>query len=461
MSVHSEIHQISEESDVVIIGAGVAGLAAALSLARAGRKVTVLEARNRIGGRIYTRHIERSPIPIELGAEFVHGKPSETLNIVEAARLLLCDSAEKHWNLHNGVIIRSDEYWSDLEDIMERMKQVKDRDLSFQEFLDKHDHQRGTEARAIASLFIQGFHAAETSKISVLSLNQENEAADQIDGDRQFRILNGYDRIANWLYDSAMALGVCFVLGAAVNAVLWQRGHAQATAITPEGKRDFEAAQALVTLPLGVLKVSSNEPGAIRFTPPLAAKERAAHSLEMGQVSKFVLLFRERFWEGLKLPATAGHQELSDFGFIHRPDVIVPTWWTQLPVRVPILVGWAGGPNGEDLARDDEHVALDRAIDSLRRILGVSRGTIDKQLEHSYTHNWLDDPFARGAYSYVPAGAMEAQAELAKSIESTLFFAGEATNTAGHSGTVHGAIGTGERAAREIIASSGRKDFAF
>ena len=444
---------VAERPDVVVIGAGVSGLAAARRLALAGLNVTVLEARDRIGGRVFTLRDDRSPIPIELGAEFLHGKPPETLGIVEAARLILGHASHHHWYLHNGVLIRSDIFWSELQDIMDRMKQVTGPDLSFEEFLKGCvKSERLSDTRLVASLFVQGFHAADTRRISVKSINQENIASDQIDGDKPLRVLSGYDGVAHWLYEQATSNGATFQLNSVVGEVRWKVGHVRIST-AENGAAVFEAPRALITVPLGVLQATQGQRGAIRFEPPIPRKEAAARDLAMGQVVRFIFLFRERFWENLALPTEHGTQELSDLGFIHLADEAIPTWWTQLPVRAPVLVGWSGGPTAEQLAHTDESTAVDRALVSLSNTLGVSKSKIDRLLEHYYFHNWSTDPFSRGAYSYVPAGAMEVQAELASAVDATLFFAGEATNTEGHSGTVHGAIATGERAAREIIES--------
>jgi monoamine oxidase len=171
----------------------------------------------------------------------------------------------------------------------------------------------------------------------------------------------------------------------------------------------------------------------------------------MGQAVKVALQFRTRFWEDLDLPGENGRRPLTDLGFVHSPDSSIPTWWTQLPVRVPLLVGWSGGPNAESLVNEKEVRILDSAIESLLEILRISRKKIEGMLEKIHFHNWYSDPFARGAYSYVPVDGLAAQSELSKPVEDTLFFAGEATNTRGHCGTVHGAIATGKRAANEIL----------
>jgi monoamine oxidase len=125
-----------EEADIVIVGAGAAGLAAARELSAAELNVVVLEARDRIGGRINT-HFDQ--FPIELGAEFVHGKPPETLKIVERAKLSLQQVPNIHWHMHDGVLTKSGEFWSKVEDVMEEMSRYKGHDRDFSAFLDDYE----------------------------------------------------------------------------------------------------------------------------------------------------------------------------------------------------------------------------------------------------------------------------------------------------------------------------------
>lgn len=119
---------MEDEADILIIGAGAAGLAAARELSVAGFRVIILEARNRIGGRINT-HFDR--FPMELGAEFVHGEPPETLTIVERAHLALQEIPNRHWYLDNGILTRSSEFWSKVEDVMTEMSRYTGPDQGF------------------------------------------------------------------------------------------------------------------------------------------------------------------------------------------------------------------------------------------------------------------------------------------------------------------------------------------
>jgi len=440
---------MDDQADILIVGAGVAGLAAARELSAAHRHVVVLEARNRIGGRINT-HFDR--FPIELGAEFVHGKPPETLTIVERAHLALKRVPNLHWHLHDGILTKSPEFWSKIEKLTHDMSEYTGPDEAFSEFLD--DYQRKTkieDIRSIATLYVEGFHAAHADNVSVHGLNKTNKAADEIDDDKQFRLPNGYSRLAQSLHDDAVARGASFHLNTVVEEVNWMRG--QIEVLTTAHER-FTARRLLVTLPLPLLQKSDQ----VRFNPPLVEKQNAANKLAMGVVIKVLLRFREPFWKDLRVPGEGDSTtDLKDFAFIQAPDQLLPTWWTQFPLDRPLLAGWAGGTRAERLLGESDDALLDYALESLTHILRTPKAILEELLEEFYMHNWQHDPCSGGAYSYIPIHGTDAQSELAQPLEDTLFFAGEATNTEGHQGTVHGAIATGLRAAREILAADFRK----
>lgn len=180
------------DADVLIIGAGVAGLAAARELSAIGSKVIVVEARDRLGGRIYTHREQALRVPVELGAEFIHGKPPEIFDIVEAAPLLLCDGTSRHWFLRQKSLIKADEFWEKLDDLMDQMKQAGPRDRSFQDFLASlPDTVETLQAKSIASMYVQGFDAARPERIGIRGLIKAKDASDQIDGDKQFRLIGG------------------------------------------------------------------------------------------------------------------------------------------------------------------------------------------------------------------------------------------------------------------------------
>ena len=217
-----------------------------------------------------------------------------------------------------------------------------------------------------------------------------------------------------------------------------------------------------MTLPLSILQNDSAKAG-VKFIPDLPAdKLLAIHALRMGNVRRINLQFRERFWEAIKIWDEAGEAvSFADAGFFHFPGLPFPTWWTQLPLRAPLLVGWVGAPQADRL--DDESTPdptkpgsvaghlIDQAVASLAGVFNLSEREIKDQLRSARAHDWRNDPFSLGAYSYVPVDGLSAQAKLAAPLGDKLFFAGEAMSI-GHIGTVHGAIQSGRRAAREVLA---------
>jgi monoamine oxidase len=367
--------------------------------------------------------------------------------------------SDTFWFSQDGLIDRRSDFDSDLEDVFKQMNQVGSEDKSFREFIEtccQGEQMEKRRRRAIS--YVEGFDAARTEKIGVKALIHENEAAKALEGDRPFRILNGYDSVADWLRAGLDPQRVEIHLNTVVKAVRWEKGKVEVIAESRTGHslEPFSARCAVITLPLGVLKASPDAAGGVRFIPELSDKQEAIKRLEMGQVVKIVMRFRERFWENDQITGKTGEESLSELGFLVSTDEWMPTWWTALPVRAPLLTGWAGGPAAERLSRESEQSIIGHALSSLAGLLGIDRAKVEDLLENWHTHDWHSDPFARGAYSYAGVGGVDAPRQLAEPLDETLYFAGEATYFEGQSGTVHGAIASGRRAADEVVRGRGR-----
>ena len=436
---------------IIVIGAGAAGLYAARDLSRERYDTTVIEARDRIGGRIYTLREAFCPVPIELGAEFVHGKSPELFELVHQANLLLYDVTERHWFIREGELIKSREFHEKLVDMLDQMK-TRRTDESFQEFLDSFpDDLKSRITKSIATEFIEGFHAASLRTIGVNGLVRINEESEKIEGDRSFRVLNGYHQVIDYLYRELISHGGNIHFNTVVKEICWE--HHQVKVITQSGDRSttFEADQAIITLPIGVLQARPDEEGAVLFVPELPkAKRDAIEQIVMGNVLKIILVFQDRFWEHLTRGSGGEKVDFSEMAFMHNTEAWFPTWWSQLPVRSPLLVGWIGGPSA--LVDVDGNNILDHAMSSLAELLRLKPEEIRELLVSYFVHDWHSDPFSRGAYTYLPVDGLEAQHTLMKTVDDTLFFAGEAT-AVGHVGTVHGAIVSAERVIGEVLKS--------
>jgi monoamine oxidase len=437
--------------DAVVVGAGVAGLGAARELSRAGCRVAVVEARPRIGGRVLTLHDPEWPLPVEMGAEFVHGEAARVRTACDEARL----SVEELPDVHVASDARG---WRVLGDFYGQVESVlagagrRRRDVSFADHL-RSRPSLSPARRALARLFVEGYHAAPAARVSARWL--ADGAAGDEESNRQHRLPHGYGALARWLAAALDPDRVRVHLNAVAGRVEWRPGFARVhgRSVTGRALEPLDAPALIVTVPVGVLKAPGGAPGAIAFNPPLSAKTAALGRLEMGHARKLALRFRDRFWDdphfvARRLGRRRGARRPVNFWHDGRLDF--PTWWTAAPRHAPVLTAWAGGPRAEVLARSGEGELVGRALEALAGLMRVPRSWVEPRLESWASHDWTADPYARGSYSHPLVGGEHASAVLARPIEGTLFFAGEATQP-DETGTVEGALASGWRAARQVM----------
>jgi monoamine oxidase len=424
-------------ADVIVIGAGMAGLAAAKRLGEAGRRVLILEARDRIGGRVHTVRAPGWPVPVEAGAEFVHGDAPPLHDAIQNAGLKTVEVEDRHWHAPDGQP-RPLDFAGVWDGIAERLDHLTGEDLPFAALLRDRCPDVPATARAHATAYAEGFNAADAERLSARWLAESEAAVGQ--GAGASRIREGYGRLADWFLTEIDPGAADIQLNTTASVVCWQPGRVEVETAAGES---LPATAAVVTLPLGVLRAQPGAPGAVRFDPDPPGKRAAWSALAVGTVVKVVLRFREPFWAG------AGVPELT---FLHAPEGPFQAWWTTRPVESAVLTGWSGGPTAERLTGIEPRVVLSAALEQLTRNFPVGRDRLAALVADWRVFDWQTDPFARGAYSYVPAGGLEYVRRLAEPVAGTLFFAGEATDEQ-LTGTVAGAIASGRRAADELLAN--------
>ena len=427
---------MEHSSELLIVGAGAAGLAAAREAARAGVSTTILEARNRIGGRIDTRFERGLGVPIELGAEFVHGTPRITEDLIREAGDRGIPPGERSFRFEDGALREGEDAFEIVGGVMQRARSLRE-DVSVAEFT----RDLPERERRFTRMMVAGFDAADPRLASTLAIAEEWGDQENGQTSSEYRPAGGYGPLMEVLRRRLDPAGARLLLHTPVHAIEYGRG---VTAYARDARGEsvtVRARRAVLTLPLGVLQA-----GSVHFEPALPpAKIAALRGLVMGPVVKLVLRFRRPFWEELD------GGRLRDGAFFQGAPDPFPVYWTQAPQHAPLLTAWAGGPNASALEAVEPQRRTELALDGLRALFG-SAADPRAELESAYAHDWQRDPFARGAYSYVAVGGAAARAALAAPLAGSLFFAGEAVSTDGEAGTVAGALETGAAAARAALA---------
>jgi monoamine oxidase len=432
------------DADAIVIGAGAAGLAAARRLAARGQHVVLLEARDRVGGRAFSVPTGRALTPAELGAEFIHGPGEATLALLREDGMASVDVGDEGWSRTADGLQRDENDFFEVTSIFEAVDSLDD-DETVDAFLRRFDADAPERERAsVARGFVEGFDAADPAIASVRAIAQEWESGTDW---RSARPVGGYAALFAHLRSRCIAAGAELHLCARVTRIAWEPGEVAVETTDARGTvRTFRGRSAIVTLPAGVLRE-----GSVRFDPALPASKRAALAkIEMGDVVKVVLVFRTAFWERI-----AGAR-FRDATFFRTESLPFHAYWTQVPLRAELVVAWVGGPDATAMSG----VSLDDRIERAREGFGAlldARDEALREFETGFTHDWRTDPFANGAYSYLIVGGADARAALAEPLDATLFFAGEATSSDDQSGTVNGALETGQRAAREVEACLKRR----
>lgn len=412
---------------IVIVGAGAAGLMAARALVRAGKRVTILEARDRCGGRIHPLPASEFGYAADGGAEFVHGEAPVTRGLAREAGLSVRTIGGTQWSFDGKAFSRESPRDAYHEKLHAAVKELTD-DLTVAEFLRRHF--AGPEyarLRHAVERMVEGYDAADPERASTLALRDEW----MNDGHAtQGRIDGGYGRLIDFLAAECRKSGAAIHLGAVVAAIEESGGK---VVVHCAGGEEQICDRVILTVPLPLLR---------EIALPAAARTKAAaaNDIGFGSVIKLLLRFKRPWWRE--------REELADMLFL-LSDETIPVWWTRQDQH-HVLTGWFGGPRTAELSHLSPQGLIDAGLDSLAAIFNQPGEDIARGLVAAAAANWAHDPFARGAYSWATPQTRAAQEILARA-DGPVLFSGEALYRGRDMGTVEAALASGLETAGLIL----------
>jgi len=428
---------MEQNEDIIIIGAGICGLALAEKLAKKGKKVLVLEALERAGGRINT--IRMGNLNLEAGPEFIHGDLPLTQQLIKRAGMnsYLCNG-EVYRSKHDSVYI-ADDFIPHMKRVIKAFKELVI-DITLQQFLETHfTSDSDKELRDSIIRQAEGFDVADPARVSVFALRDEWSKGHE----ETYMISEGYGSLTDYLKTECEKAGCRFVFSKEVCAIEWK---AHNVLINCCDESTYAASKVIVTVPLGVLSSVQGNRGHIEFEPPVPHLVHAAREMGFGTVVKAVMVFNTAFWDNKDFEAHC--QQIPDLGFLIN-ETAFPVFWTGSENNHSVITGWAGGPLAEKLHHYTDEELKETALFSLASALRCKETLIKEQLLEIRIFNWSREPYTRGAYSYSTPQTIKSKKLFSEPLLNTVYFAGESFGK--DMGTVEAALESAEETAKKII----------
>ncbi len=427
---------------ILIVGAGITGLYTAYELKKAGIKVKVIEARNRVGGRIHTLH-DTFSLPVDLGAEFVHGELEDSLRLLDLADADVCEKEGDSYIFDDKGFRKTDHAIENLETVLAKLRSLKE-DMPLSRFIENNLSDECAQRSLIR--FAANFDLADPRELSSFALCDELSSGGII---RPYQVNGRYQRLIDYLIKELHSIKTEISLSETVKKIEWSRDNVSLVCSSGEV---HTGSKVIITVPVGVLCSAPDVESAITFSPGIHPQLEAFKKIGYGAVVKVILEFNRAFWESLMKDVSA----MGQLNFLFSESTF-SVWWTQDASGTPILTAWSGGLKAEGMKHCSDELIVQMVLKELSEIVKRSTSEFEKNLVASAVGNWTADIFSRGGYSYKTLQTSEARKFLSIPVEDTLYFAGEGVFEGDSIGTVEAALQSSKQVVRKVLGSLKRK----